>query len=333
MAEITAIEVRAYLKKIEGRTIDLSSLRTEFQIDRGTKSWDAIRNILYQLAEGDNRVVKPSGKKDGTYKVIKRVERVDVFGVERERKAPIELIFPRDQDTGMELPFAENIVLRQGDLVLIPGLSNYGKTTLALNFIAENLKQHPVLMGNEYTDENEQPKQRFLNRLDAMDWADWTNGSGKDNFELLPVHEDFEDNIIKDRINVIDWIDIETDFWDIKNISKRLKLAVGDGLVIAVIQKNEGSDTGVGGGMTKYYTDLEILVDRHTDHESRLTIGKVKESKEPVTGRSWAFGIRKQGTQLVHVREVKKCPTCHGFKYIKGKGACDTCYAVGWLDK
>ena len=331
MAEITTSEVRAFLERLEGRVVDLATLRKEFSITPDTKSWDGIRNIMYQLAEV--KVVKPSGKKDGAYKVLKKVERVNVFGVERERKPPIDLMFPRDRDTGMELPFAEMVTIRQGDLVLIAGFSNFGKTTLALNFTAENLHLNPVLMGNEYTDTDDQPKQRFLNRLDAMDWADWTNGDGQDRFELLPVHDDFEDSVIKDRINIIDWIDIESDFWEIKNISKRLKKAVGGGAVIAVIQKNEGKDTGVGGGMTKFYTDLELLVDKHTNIESRITIGKVKEYSGHVIGRSWAFGIVNQGTALVNVREVVKCPTCHGFKYIKGKGACDTCNTVGWLDK
>ena len=331
MAEITTSEVRAFLKKIQGREVDLASLRRELLIDPASKSWDGIRNIMDQLSE--IKVVKPSGRKDGTYKVVRKVERVNVFGVERERKPPIELIFPRDRDTGMELPFAEMVTIRQGDLLLIAGFSNYGKTTLALNFVAENLSLNPVLMGNEYTDADDQPKQRFLNRLDAMKWADWTNGDGQDRFELLPVHEDFEDNIIKDRINIVDWIDIESDFWEIKNISKRLKKAVGSGVVIAVIQKNEGKDAGVGGGMTKYYTDLEMLVDRHTNIESRITIGKAKECSTQVTGRSWAFGIVNQGTALVNIREVVKCQVCHGFKYIKGKGACDNCNTVGWLDK
>lgn len=333
MAEITTSELKTYLKKREGRVIDLATLRTEFQIERGTKSWDGIRNILYQLAEGKERIIKPSGKRDGTYKVIKRPVAVKVFGVERERVPPFDLVFPKDRDREMQLPFAEDIVIRQGDLILIAGVSNFGKTTLAMNFIAENLSLNPVLMGNEYTDSKGEPKQRFLNRLDVMNWVKWTNGSGEDRFELIPIHEDFEDNIIEGRINVIDWIDIESDFWDIKNISKRLKDEVGKGILIVVIQKNEGRDSGVGGGMTKYYTDLELLVDRHTSFETRVTIGKVKESIKPVSGRSWAFSITGQGTHIVNVREVIKCFECHGSKYIKGKGECPNCRTVGWLDR
>jgi len=333
MPELTTDKVREFLGHLQGRTVTLTQLRGEFNIVRGAKSWDGIRNIMYQLAAGKERIIKPSGVKDGSYKVIKRAERVNVFGIKRERKLPVEFFFPRDFDTGMELPFADSVVLRQGDLILIAGFSNYGKTTLALNMVAENIDKNPVLMGNEFTDEAEQPRQRFLNRMDAMSEIQWTDDDGNDRFELLPVHEDFEDNIVKNKINLIDWIDLEEEPWTIKDVEKRLKLAVGDGIVVAVVQKNETSETGYGGNPSKFYTDLELLVDKHTSTESRITVGKVKESKGYISGRSWAYGIKGQGTQIYNVREVAKCHECHGFKYVKGKGACPSCLAVGWLDK
>ncbi|KKM70635.1 hypothetical protein LCGC14_1438650, partial [marine sediment metagenome] len=71
---------------------------------------------------------------------------------------------------------------------------------------------------------------------------------------------------------------------------------------------------------------------KHTDTESRITVGKVKESKGRVVGRSWAFSIW-DGVKLQNIREVVKCHTCYGFKYIKGKGKCTTCDAVGYIDK
>jgi len=331
VAEITTGEIKQFLKRVRGE-IDLNTIRGEFGIERGTRSWDAVRNIMYQLSEGKSRVVKPSGRRDGIYKVINYAESVNVFGVPRERTPNFDLVFPKDMDTGMELPFACNWSCKQGDLVLVAGQSDYGKTTLIMNFIAENLDKNPVLMGNEYTNTDGQPKDRFLDRLLAMDWVQWTNGDGGDRFELVPIHEDFEDNIRRDRINAIDWIDLEDEPWKIKDVSKGLKRAVGQGVVIAVIQKNEGKDSGYGGSPTRFYADLELLIDRHNDYESRLTVGKAKGGKG-ISGRSWAYEIRNTGTKIVNVREVVKCHQCHGFKFIKGKGKCDVCDAVGWLDK
>jgi len=332
MAEITASEIRDYLLNIQGREIDLDKLRREFRITQESKSWDGIRTIMFRLADGKHRLVKPSGRRDGVYKVIKQVKPVSVFGVERERRPPFPLVFPRDFDTGMEFPFSEDIVIREGDIVLIAGQSNYGKTTIAMQFCAENIDRNPVLMGNEYTKDDE-PLPRFLNRLDAMDWVEWTNGDGGDKFLLLPVDADYPEHIVEDRINIADWVKLDPNrLYEISDTMDAMKKAVGKGIVIAVIQKSETSDSGRGGQFTKDFADVELLIDRHTDNESRITIGKVKESTRHVIGRSWAYEISK-GVKLHNIREVVKCFTCHGFKYIKGKGACDTCCAVGWIDR
>src|SRR3990167_2770604 len=332
MSEITTAEIREFLKKNAGRTVDLDRIRAEFNIIRGSKSFDAVRNIMYQLAEGKDRIVKPIGSRSGTYKIINYAEPIRVFEVPRERTPDFPLMFPKDRETEMEFPFANDWECKQGDLIIISGQSDYGKTTVAMNIIAENLDKCPVLMGNEYTTTDGKPKDRFIDRILAMNWVNWTNGNGEGRFELIPVHEDFEDNIRPDRINVIAWIDLEDEPWRIKDINKRMKNAVGKGVVIPVIQKNEGRDAGYGGNPTRFYADLELLIDRHTAYESRITVGKAKGGRG-ISGRSWAYSITNQGTSIINVREVVKCHQCHGFKYIKGKGKCDVCDAVGWLNK
>ena len=127
MAEISANDLKDFLSKRQGLEVTLASIRKEFNILAGSKSFDAVRNILYQLAE--QKIVRPSGKRDGVYKVIRQVSPVPVFSVERERRPTFDLIFPRDFDTMAEFFFSQSIVIREGDLVLISGVSNYGKTT------------------------------------------------------------------------------------------------------------------------------------------------------------------------------------------------------------
>ncbi len=125
MAEISTKEVKEYLKRIQGRVTTLKDLRTEFGIQRGDKSFDAIRNIVWQLSE--QGIVRPTGKNDGSYKVITEVVPVQVFGITREKIPRFQLIFPREYNTMREMDFAEYIVIREGDLVLVTGVSNYGK--------------------------------------------------------------------------------------------------------------------------------------------------------------------------------------------------------------
>ena len=323
MAEITTEEVRDYLKKIQGQNVTLTTLRKEFNILPGSKSFDAIRNIMFQLYE--QKVVRPNAR--GEYKVITQVVPVKVFG--RERRPPIELFFPKDQDTDMEISVGEDIIIREGDLVLVSGRSNYGKTALCLNLCGANISKHPVLMGNEYTTLDHEPSPRFLNRLDNMDWVQWANGDGEDSFTLLPVYADYAEHIIKDRINIVDWINIESgEFYFISKIMEDIKRAIGKGIGILALQKAEGSMSGRGGQFTKDFADVEILLDEFGEHEILMTMGKVKESKRKVSGRSFAFGLMK-GVKIVGFREVKKCSCNKGWR---GTKRCEECNGTGFVD-
>jgi hypothetical protein len=326
---ITTQIIREYLKTQEGREITLDNIRKEFNILAGTKSFDLVRNIMFQLTTA--KIVKPIGYRSGTYKVLVPVSNVAIFSVQRELIKPFDLFFPRDYDTSQELDFAKHVVLREGDLILISGLSNYGKTCLALNFLAENLEYSPVLMGNEYTNLDQEPTQRFLTRLSAINWVKWLTEDGKDRFTLLPVHDDHAEYVVKDKINIIDWINIESgEHFMIGNILKDIKKNVGKGISIVAIQKAEGATAGRGGQFTKDYTDCELLIDKFTDMESLLTIGKVKESLKSITGKTYAFAIS-QGIKIINFREVKNCSDCKGTKYVKGQ-KCITCQGKGKID-
>lgn len=329
MAEITTVEVKAFLQNIEGREISLDALRRELQIEQGSKSWDGIRNIMFHLVE--QKVVKPSGRKNGIYKVLRKVDPIRVFG-SNHKSSEFKLYFPRDFDTGIEIEIAEHIVVRGGDLILIAGVSNYGKTALAMNFLAENISSHPVLMGNEYTTADGKVTPRFLNRINSMEGIDWVDEDGNDNFTLMPVLEDYAEYIVKDRINIIDWINIETgEHYMIGSLLKSIKQEVGDGVAIAVIQKAEGAVAGRGGQFTKDFADVELLIEKYGERESRLTVGKVKEYTRNIIGRSWAYEIV-GGVKLINIREIRRCKRCYGKGY-NSKGACEDCNEKGWVDK
>ncbi len=330
MAEITTAEVKKYLDQIQGKITTLTKLRKEFNIVPGSKSFDAIRNIMFQLAE--RKLVRPSGKQDGSYKVVTQVSPIPVFSIHRERRPPFDLIFPRDRENEMEMTFAEDVVIREGDLVLISGMSNFGKTALCLNFCGENVNKNPVLMGNEYSTIDLEPAPRFLTRLDAMDWVEWVDVDGYDKFILLPVRDDYAEHIVKDKINIIDWINIDTgEHYMIGSILEGIKKNLGRGVAIVAIQKAEGATAGRGGQFTKDFADLELLIDKFGDSDVLLTIGKCKEYTKQVIGRTFAYEIGK-GVKILNFREVKKCQDCHGQGYKAGK-PCETCSGNKYINK
>ncbi len=321
------------LKTTQGKEVNLASLRAELGINPDTPAWDGIRVLMFNLAT--KKIVKPSGRKDGVYKVIAQVKPIKVFG--RERRPPIMINFPRAQDTGQELDFAKDIICREGDMFLLSGQSNKGKTTLCMNFCGENILLHPALMGNEYTTIDNEPLSRFMGRLDSMDWVEWADKeTGEDNFTLLPVREDYAEHIIKDKINIIDWINLPGEYFLISPVMEGIKRELGRGIAIIAIQKNPGLDYGRGGYMTKDFADCELLLDQFGDSEILLTVGKVKEYKRPVSGRMFAYSIV-NGVKIMNFREVVKCPYCKGtgVAYTKGIGQapCSECGGKGKIDK
>ncbi len=335
---ISTADIKDFLLTRQGKEVTLASIRKELNILAGSKSFDAVRNIMFQLSEQKEgtKLVRSSGKKDGVYKVIKQVNPVPVFSIERERRPVSDIVFPRDFTTMQEMSFRESIIIREGDLILISGVSNFGKTALCMNFCGENIDSNPVLMGNEYTTTEEEPTPRFLNRLDTMDvnkggWINWVDNDGNDKFTLLPVTDDYAEHIVKNRLNIVDWINIETgEHFLIGTILSGMKRNAGRGVTIAVIQKSEGADAGRGGQFTKDFADLELLIDRFGESDVLLTIGKVKEYTHPVIGKTYAYSIL-NGVKIVNFREVKRCNHCKATGWIKGE-KCDVCLGHKFID-
>ena len=340
MAEITTKEIREFLVRIQGQRVSLRDLRTEFNILPGTKSFDLIRSIMFQLAE--QKVVKSLDR--GEYKVITQVQPVRVFTPGRERRPIVDLIFPRDRETGLQMLFAEYVVFREGDLITFGGIKSKGKTALCIIIAGENIDKHPILLGNEYTQlvpstngkEVYEPSPRFFNRLDIMkEWVDWTDSEGNDKFVLLPVRADYELHVRKDKINIIDWINIDAGkLYNISSVLEAIKGSIGRGVAIVALQKGEGAVNPRGGQFVRDFSDLEILLDGFGDNEDNvlLTIKGCKEKTAPIVGRTYTYTLVNSGTQIVNFREVKTCTECRGNGYTKA-GKCDKCYGTKYLDK
>jgi len=330
--------LREYMASSQGKIVNLKDLRVAFKIEPGSSSDTLLRTHMSTTLVKEGIVVS-SGRKDGDYKVITQVKPVRVFLPGRERRPPFDLIFPKDFDTGMEMDFAEDVVIREGDLVTLGGVKSKGKTHLCLNFTAQNLDKAPVLMGNEYTafiEDRYEPTARFLNRLDKMgEWVEWTDAEGYDRFTLLPVRDDYAEHIIRDKINIIDWINLDgNQLYDIGKVLEGIKANLGRGVGIVALQKGEGAINPRGGQFVRDFSDLEILLDGFGDNDNDilLTIKGAKEKHKPIVGKTYAYTIAGGGTQTINFREVKKCPTCHFSGYIKGE-KCESCLGRKYVDK
>ncbi len=273
------------------------------------------------------------------YRVNIKIDNLNLFRLERKAKRykgfvkTSQRVIRRIDDIGVDMTTCIRIDSPTGLFVAKDFIVTHN-TTLCLNFCGENINQHPILMGNEYTQivpseldptkTDYVPSPRFTNRLEAMNWVEWVDVDGNDKFTLLPVWEDYAEHIVKDRINIIDWINLPGEYYGISPLMEGIKHAIGRGIGIIALQKNEGNTAGRGGSMTRDFADCELLLDKFGDNDVLLTIGKVKEYNKRVIGRTFAYSIVNSGMSIVNFREVRKCPKCHGFGVIKGQ-QCDSC--------
>jgi len=287
----------------------------------------AIATLLYNLSVINK---KPTLRQTGRYYRVINRDIKPIRWMDADDEEYFELKFPTDHDYNTEFPFKDTVNISSGDIVVIGGVSNAGKSALALNFLAENIDVHPcVLMGSEYVELDGEPDPRFKRRLKNIDWVEWTV-DGESKFDLLPVDKDYEDAVVPNKINIIDWIDLSDNFFQIHQVIKDIKLGIGKGIAIIVLQKNEEKTLAVGGTFSKNLAQFYFTID-YMGKESRLNVIKVKDKKEGhnIERRSWGFNIAGQGSRLQDIREVEKCRSCSGSGEIK-RNVCATCGGAGW---
>lgn len=327
MERLTIDKLRALID-LEPGEFHLEEFRRKHAIDPESSTFYVGIKRLLEAGE-----LKRVGR--GIYRRVNRAKPIKVFG--REVRPPFDLRSPQTADTSEPLPFWSSIVFREGDCLLISGVKNTGKTAFCINLLASNLHLHPVLMGNEFTivaggEDGHEPSARFVERLKRMDWVKWCDDCGNERFDLLPVYRDYAEQIVPNKLNIIDWVNLPGEYYMISPLMEQMKRAVGRGLLVVVLQKGAGAEHGRGGAMSRDFADVEILIDNYGDdpRDVLLVLGTVKESTSPVMGKRYVYRIE-QGVKITEFREVIRCTQCRGFGKYRGS-KCDLCCGTGWQD-
>ncbi len=267
----------------------------------------------------------------GLYKKLKQIRPITSLGASESK--PIDLIFPYGYEDTSSFGFEDLIEMDEGDCIVIAGVSNSAKTLWVISMLAMNMDKYPcILMGNEYDRVDGKLSPKFVRRLRRMGWANWENGNGNLKFTILPVKEDYEAWVEPGKINFIDWINLGEDFYKIGKVIESIKTAVGSGIAVVVLQKNEDKKLGRGGSPTIDLADFYISLDPMRNYQRRLTVIKAKAQKGFLDGRMWGFEVTNGGTQFHNIREIKKCNKCWTKGYT-ARGECEECNGSGYLDK
>lgn len=152
-----------------------------------------------------------------------------------------------------------------GNVVVVAGAPNSGKTALLLDFIRLNQDKFPV-----YYFCSEMGPVELRNRLDqfpGMGIEDWA-------FEAFERASAFADVIRPDCINVIDYLEMTTELYAINEYLTAISHKIGDGLAVVAVQKKENAQYGRGQEFGLEKPKLYLSMDR----------GKL----QIVKGKSWA---------------------------------------------
>lgn len=230
--------------------------------------------------------------------------------------------WPYGIDDGTRFGFDGHVVISQGQTVVLAGKSNSGKTTFCLNLLWENMDTVPcTLMGNEYTPAN------FKRRTSRMAWADPLK-DGKPKFELIERFDNWKDIIRPDNLNIIDWINLGDNFYQIGKIIEGIQAKLKTGVAVICIQTAPGKELGLGGAFSIHLASLYLSIDYE-----RMTVLKAKEwNAYNPNNDTYGFEIVNHGTQFHRIRKIKKCPKCWGTGKSKGQ-ECPDCIGKGWIDE
>ncbi len=312
--------VNEWLELHTGEAFNLDMICRQLNVsDRESRKLVAIKlayEVEHRKLEKLNSPHLPSLYRaiDNTLKIIDWVNASDLD--------VLNLTWPYGREDDSHFGFDGKVTISPGDVIVIAGVSNMGKTCFCLNMLWENMDKYPCfLMGNEYT------PAKFKRRVKRMTWANPLKEDGSPKFDLVDRREGWKDIIKPDYINIIDWIDLGDNFYQIGKVIEGIQGKLKNGIAVIALQKAPGKGLGLGGSFSLALCTLYLTIDFE-----RLTVVKAKEwnSSNP-NNTMYAFRIVDGGTKFHDIRRVKPCYSCRGSGAGK-EGKCPTCLGTGYTE-
>ncbi|MBN2099873.1 MAG: bifunctional DNA primase/polymerase [Dehalococcoidia bacterium] len=215
---------------------------------------DNRKKILYRLR--DKGVIERHLTINRQWRYVnKAVTALDILAAPKTGALPLK----------WPLGIEKHVHLFPGNIVGIAGAPNSGKTALLLDFIRLNMDRFPI-----YYWCSEMGSAELRSRLEqfpGMSIDDWK-------FKPFERASDFEDVLVPDAINIIDYLEMTEDVYRVNSYLTKYSHRIGSGLVVVAIQKKIGAQLGRGQEFSLEKPRLYLSMDR-----GKLTI---------IKGKSWA---------------------------------------------
>ncbi len=179
--------------------------------------------------------------RSGMYRYMNgKMEEIDFFNVDT---TPYQIKYP--------LGVHELVETYKKSLVVLAGEPNAGKTAYLLNLAWKNKDKHPIYFSSEMGAAELQIRLKKFNHL-LSDWKD---------IRFISKSSDFRDVIDPNGLNIIDYLEVAKDFYEIGGLLTDIFNTLKDGVAVVGIQKPVGRDTGVGGARTLDKARLYLAIE------------------------------------------------------------------------
>ena len=307
--------VDEWLPQHVGEAFDLDTICRQIDVKTRDDRHCVSKKLSYEVSR------ETLEKSDRLYRYIDKTFKC-IDWVNASSSPPLTINFPYGVEDGTKFGFDGHAVISPGDIIVIAGVSNMGKTAWCLNLLWENMDDYPcTLMGNEYT------AAKFKRRVSRMTWHNPLTSQGNSKFELIERRSDWKALIRPNNINIIDWINLDDNFYKIGSIIEGIQSKLKEGIAVISIQKSENKGLGLGGGFSEHLASLYLTIDYE-----RMTVRKCKEwNVHNPNGEMYKFNIVDGGTKFHNIHSVKKCKKCSGTGRFR-LNDCDSCNGSGVVE-
>jgi hypothetical protein len=196
-----------------------------------------------------------------------------------DEKPPIDFVNVELDYTYDNFKFPLNVDkwfrLMPRNIVIVSGAPDAGKTAFMLALAELNMDEFDV----QYLS-SEMGALEFRTRLDAFGWRtidEW-------NFQAYERDSDFADAINPDGINIIDFLEMHDNFYQIGGYIKDIYNKLKTGVAIIAIQKNPGNENPLGGQRAREKARLvlnldRVVVDEIDGHKIYGNVAKITKAK------------------------------------------------------